>query len=576
MAGAPAFRTDRTWNRQRCTGTRRGPSSAFLCTHENEPAMRIPATLLLYISFLSTSLATERPVSSKLTSAKVFLEGAQVSRTANATIPSGTSTLVFTGLAQYLDPRSIQVTGKGGYNILSVNHRVNHLTESPSKKEIEDLQARIRKMERDVATETGLKQVWEQEEQLLLKNTAIGGQQQGVTAAQLQAVNDYVRERLKAVKAGVLTQQEKINQINEELQKLRQQMQQLQAQAPRPTSEVVVEISSTIEVKATFALEYFVQQARWTPAYDLRATGVGKPIELLMKAEVTNNTGEDWEKVALSLSSGNPTLGGVMPNLNPWTLWLPQVLRETSSAGRPTRAKSDAEEQRMGAPMMDAVTIAADKPAIRTIANTVEQRTTTVEFVIETPFSIPSDGKAHTVGVNTHNVRATYKHYATPKLDRDAFLYARTTGWEDLNLLPGEANVFFEGTYVGKSYLRLDVPQDTLEISLGRDKGVVVERVKRKASDQKAFIGGKRNVTIGWDLTVRNTKGTAVDLEVRDQYPLSPQSEIEVKLEDRGGAVVDDKKGSLTWNFTLEPRGTKKLGFSYSVRHPKDMPVVLE
>lgn len=538
--------------------------------------MRIPAILLLSCTFLSTTLAAERAVSSKLTTAKVFLQGAQVSRTASATIPSGTSTLVFTGLAQHLDPRSIQVTGKGGYNILSVNHRVNHLTESPSKKEIEDLQARIRKMERDMATETGLKQVWEQEEQLLLKNTAIGGQQQGVTAAQLQAVNDYVRERLKAVKAGVLSQQEKINQINEELQKLRQQMQQLQAQAPRPTSEVVVEISSTIEVKATFALEYFVQQARWTPAYDLRATGVGKPIELLMKAEVINNSGEDWDKVSLSLSSGNPTLGGVMPNLAPWTLWLPQVLRETSNAGRPTRAKSDAEEQRMGAPMMDAVTIAADMPASRTVANIVEQRTTTVEFVIETPFSIPSDGKAHTVGVNTHSVPATYKHYATPKLDRDAFLYARTTGWEDLNLLPGEANVFFEGTYVGKSFLRLDIPQDTLAISLGRDKGVVVERVKRKVSDQKAFIGGKRNVTIGWDLTVRNTKGTAVDLEVRDQFPLSPQSEIEVKLEDNGGAVVDDKKGFLTWNFTLEPRATRKLGFSYSVRHPKEMPVVLE
>ena len=535
---------------------------------------------LLTSLLLSTAVfvhATERNTPSKLSSAKVFLQGAQVGRTASATIPAGTSTLVFTGLAQHLDPQSIQVTGKGGYTILSVNHRVNHLTESPAKKEIEELQARIKKMERDVASETGLRQVWEQEEQLLLKNTAIGGQQQGVTAAQLQAVNDYVRERLKAVKAGMLTQQEKINTLTEELQKLRQQMQQLQAQAPRPTSEVVVEISSATEVKATFTLEYFVQQARWTPAYDLRATGVGKPIELLMKAEVMNNTGEDWDKVALSLSSGDPTLGGVMPKLSPWTLWAPRPLQEVSITGRPTRAKAESDAyMNAGAPMPATMDIAEERSATRTVANTVEQRSTTVEFVIETPFTIPSDAKAHTVGVRTHNIPATYKHYATPKLDKDAFLYACTTGWEDLDLLSGQANVFFEGTYVGKSFLRLDVPQDTLEISLGRDKGVVVERVKRKLSDQKAFIGGKRNVTVGWDLTVRNTKGTAVDLEVRDQYPLSPQSEIEVKLEDKGGAVVDDKKGFLTWNFTLEPRATRKLGFSYSVRHPRDMPVVLE
>lgn len=532
---------------------------------------------LLAVAVSTMAMAQERTTPSKLTSAKVFLQGAQVARTATATVPAGTSTLVFTGLAQQLDPQSIQVTGKGGYTILSVNHRVNHLTESPAKKEIEELQARIKKMEREVASETGLRQVWEQEEQLLLKNTAIGGQQQGVTAAQLQAVNDYVRERLKAVKSGVLTQQEKINGLNEELQKLRQQMQQLQAQSPRPTSEVVVEISSATEVKATFTLEYFVQQAAWTPAYDLRATGVGKPIELLMKAEVVNNSGEDWDKVALSLSSGNPTLGGVMPRLSPWTLWAPRPLQEVSITSRTSRAKAESEGYMIaGAPMPATMDIAEERAATRTVANTVEQRSTTVEFVIETPFTIPSDAKAHTVGVRTHNIPATYKHYATPKLDKDAFLYARTTGWEDLDLLSGQANVFFEGTYVGKSYLRLEVPQDTLEISLGRDKGVVVERVKRKISDQKALIGGKRNVTIGWDLTVRNTKGTAVDLEVRDQYPLSPQSEIEVKLEDRGGAVVDDKKGFLTWNFTLEPRATRKLGFSYSVRHPKELPVVLE
>jgi uncharacterized protein (TIGR02231 family) len=531
--------------------------------------------LLLHTTLLLTFTlsASERPVTSKLTSAKVFLQGAQVARSASATVPAGTSTLVFTGLAQHLDAQSIQVTGKGGYTILSVNHRVNHLTESPAKKEIEELQARIKKLERDVATETGLRQVWEQEEQLLLKNTSIGGQQQGVTASQLQAVNDYVRERLKAVKGGLITQQEKIATLNEELQKLRQQMQQLQAQAPRPTSEVVVEISSKAEVKATFTLEYFVQQARWTPAYDLRATGVGQPIELLMKAEVLNNSGEDWDKVALSLSSGNPTLGGVMPKMSPWTLWMPRLIQETSMSLRPGRARQD-DDQRAGAPAaMDEMVL---KEAERTVATTVEQRSTTVEYVIETPFTIPSDGRNHTVGVRTHNIAATYKHYATPKLDKDAFLYARTTGWEDLDLLSGQANVFFEGTYVGKSFLRLDVPQDTLEISLGRDKGVVVERVKRKVSDQKAFIGNKRNVTIGWDLTVRNTKGTAVDLEVRDQYPLSPQSEIEVKLEDKGGAVVDDKKGFLTWSFTLEPRATRKLGFSYSVRHPKEMPVVLE
>jgi uncharacterized protein (TIGR02231 family) len=537
-------------------------------------------TSLLSIALLPLCLSAadgEKPVTSKVTASKVFLNGAQVSRTAGATIPAGASTLVFTGLTQSLDPMSIQVSGKGGYAILSVNHRINYLTESPKKKEIEELQARIKQLEHDWAIENGLQQVWVNEEQLLLKNSQVGGQQSGLTAAQLQAVNDYVRERMKAMKAGWLAQEEKKRAIGEEADKLRAQLAQLQGQAPRPTSEIVVEIDAPAEVAATFVLTYFVGNAGWTPAYDLRAKSVGQPIELLMKALVLNNTGEDWTRVELGLSSGNPTQGGVMPTLQPWVLEQPRILQSLSSRG--ARAYDDARAPAAPPSVAEgAVTMNKyeEMPATLEVANTVVYRTTTVEFAIDAPFTIPADGMPHTVAVKTHSVPATYKHYCTPKLEKDAFLYARTTGWEDLNLLPGQANVFFEGTYVGQSFLDLSKPQDTLAISLGRDKGVVVERVRRKGTDDKAVVGTKRTVTRGWDLTVKNNKATAVDLEIVDQYPLSPRSEIEVKLEDKGGATVNEQTGRLTWNLTLEAKGSRKLGFSYSVKHPKDQPVMVE
>ena len=516
--------------------------------------------------------AAEIPVKSRITAARIFLSGAQIDRSAKATLRPGPNTILFTGLAQDLDPQSIQITGKGGYTILSVEHRMDHLSESPMKKEIGDLEDRIEDLEREMEWEKAQQQVFEQEEQLLLKNTSIAGQDNGVTASQLQAVNDYVRERLRVVKKGWLDQQRKLKDLNEELAKLRQQMQQFQSQAPRPTSVIQVEIDSPAEVNATFAIGYFVHNAGWSPAYDLRAKGVGDPIELLMKAQVVNNSGEDWENVALSLSSGDPTLGGTMPKLTPWTLYAYRPVPRQRPIMEQSRARSD--EAQM------AVTGSADMEEemdVRyMVSNTLAHRATTFEFVIETPFSVPSDGRPHTIGVKSHEVPATYQHYVTPKLDKDAFLYARTTGWEDLGLLPGQANIFFEGTFVGETFLDLDIPRDTLEISLGRDKGVVVERVKRKKTDEKAIIGSKRTVTIGWDITVRNTKNTAIDLEVRDQYPIGQQSEIEVKLEEKGDAIVDEEKGSLKWKFTLDPKATKKLGFAYSVKHPKDMPVVLE
>ncbi|MBK6368767.1 MAG: mucoidy inhibitor MuiA family protein [Flavobacteriales bacterium] len=537
--------------------------------------MRTILFSLVLIPLLANA-GDERPIPSKITEAKVFLTGAQVARSATTKVPAGTSTFVFTGLAEALDPQSIQVTGKGGYQILSVNHRMNYLTESPKKKELEELRTRIKKLEKDYAYEKAMQDVWVNEEQLLQKNASIGGQQNGITASQLTAVNDYVRERLKAIKTNWLLQQEKLTALHEDAEKLRQQAGQLQAQAPRPTSEVVVEISSTTEVSATFGLSYFVRNAGWAPAYDLRATGVGKPIELSMKAQVTNNSGEDWDKVDLSLSSGNPTLGGVMPALSPWTLYMPRIMQTQGIGGvRKERAMMDAAPSMASGGVMQ-LKDEEEMEASTIVWNTTENRTTTVEFVIQTPFNVPSDGVPHMIGVSSQMIPATYKHYVTPKRDKDAFLYARTTGWEDLNLLPGQANVFFEGTFVGQSYLQLDIPNDTLEISLGRDKGVTVERVKRKTTNEKASIGSKRTVTIGWDITVRNTKVTAIDLEVRDQYPLSPQSEIEVKLEERGEATVNEQTGLLTWNLTVTPKETKKLGFSYTVKYPKEMPVVLE
>lgn len=511
----------------------------------------------------------EQPVPSKVASAKVYLQGAQVERSARLTLGAGHSTLVLTGLPQGLDPQSVQVTGKGAWSMLSVNHRINYLSETADKKEVEDLQVRIKAKEHELNAEANAKAVWDQEEQLLQKNLSVAGQQNGVTVGQLQAVNEYVRARLAAVKAGQLVQTEKLTAIGEELGKMRQQLQQMQAQGARPTSEVVLEVEAAAAVQASLRIAYFVHQASWTPAYDLRAMGTDQPISLSMKAQVVNGTGEDWDQVELSLSSGNPTLGGVMPTLQPWILaqpWQPVPVR-----GARLNEMSKAEG---AAPMPQADGM--DMDAMDVVATTVQQRTTTWEYGVDAPFTIPADGASHTVRIKEHQLTADYRYACTPKLDRDAFLYARTTGWEDLDLMPGEANVFFEGSYVGKSYLALDRPEDTLQVSLGRDKGIVVDRVKRKPRNDKSLVGGKRTVEVGWDISVRNTKGVPVELDLLDQWPLSPRSEVEVKLEESGGAVTDPQTGRMTWKLSLAPKETRKLAFRYTVKYPKDQPVVVE
>ncbi len=204
------------------------------------------------------------------------------------------------------------------------------------------------------------------------------------------------------------------------------------------------------------------------------------------------------------------------------------------------------------------------------------ERSTTVEFEIETPYNIPSDGKQYTVQMKDYELPAYYEYYCAPKLDPDAFLTAQVTGWEEFNILSGEANLFFEGTFLGKSILDVQVVKDTLDISLGRDKGIVVDRKKQKDYSKKQFIGNKKTDYRSWDIEVRNKKKQSVNLVIEDQFPLATNSDIEVKQESSGGADLDKDTGILRWKMNLGKNESKKVNFKYSVKYPKRKEVVLD
>ncbi|HRH37791.1 MAG TPA: DUF4139 domain-containing protein, partial [Flavobacteriales bacterium] len=218
----------------------------------------------------------------------------------------------------------------------------------------------------------------------------------------------------------------------------------------------------------------------------------------------------------------------------------------------------------------------ANTVATTALSEAAVQRATNFEFPISVPYTIPSDGQNHQVGVQEQELPGSYSYYCTPKLDLDAFLFAKVTGWESLNLLAGPAYIYFEGTFVGESLLDLDGVGDTLDINLGRDKGVTVQRTKRKDFSKKQTIGGKRTESVGWEIAVRNNKPQPVDLVITDQYPVPVRDEIEVHLDESGAAAVNTEKGFLTWKVRVEPRTNQKWQFGYTVKVPKEQVIVLE
>jgi len=168
---------------------------------------------------------------------------------------------------------------------------------------------------------------------------------------------------------------------------------------------------------------------------------------------------------------------------------------------------------------------------------------------------------------------ADYIYFAVPKLDKDAFLVARSTGWEDLNLLPGEANVFFEGSFVGSIFLNTVSTEDTLDISLGRDKRIIVEREKNKDVTGSGIFGGTKIRQFSYTISMKNIRKETVKLIIEEQIPVSRQKDIDVKVLELSGGELNAETGKITWRVELAPSAIMKKIISFSVKYPKDKPI---
>ena len=204
------------------------------------------------------------------------------------------------------------------------------------------------------------------------------------------------------------------------------------------------------------------------------------------------------------------------------------------------------------------------------------EKQTTVDFEIETPYTVNSDNKSYAIDMTTYNLPSDYQYYCVPKIDRDAFLIANIKDWEKYNLLAGEANIFFEETFVGKTLLDVRYASDTLQISLGRDKNVAVSREKLTDFTTKQFIGNKKEETRAWTINVKNNKSQKINMVLLDQIPKSTLEEIEVELQKNSGAKYDSETGEIKWEFTLEPSNKKNFELKYSVKYPKYRNLIIE
>jgi uncharacterized protein (TIGR02231 family) len=534
--------------------------------------MKKSIVLFLLFGLFQMVSASEKEIKSKIKNVTVFLTGAEINRSAYVSLSAGNQVVVLKGLSQYIDANTIQVTGKGNFVILGVDFRRNYINTTQNTPEMLKLQDSLKYYNDHIEENTQMLDVYNNEKQMILANKVLNGENVSFEPSKLAELSNFYRTRIKDINLKSLELNRKNKHFSNRVKLLSRQISELTGKGNTTTGEILVTIAAKASTNGTLELKYKVGNAGWVPSYDIRSKSLNDKIQISYKASLYQNTGVDWENVNITFSTGNPNLSNIKPELYPWYL---QYYNTYYKNGRAKAAYSNA-------PQLQSVEIAEEDEApaysgkSESDAKSISSFTQSVnnlvnsEFKLGVPLTIESNGKRQLLIIDEHELTAQYKYYAVPKLDKNAFLIAKITGWEELSLLPGEINLYNAGTYVGKSYLDPAETQDTLEISLGRDQSIVLDRKTIKDFCKNQVVGSSRKITKAYEITVRNPKSENLEIEILDQIPLSKNNEITVSADEISGGKLDEKTGIIRWNISLKPKESKKLQLKFTVKYPKD------
>lgn len=540
---------------------------------------------ILSAFLLVTAIAlAQKPIftTAKVKAATVYFNAAEISQTTNVNLPLGTSEIVIKNVAVDLNENSVQIGAPASVTVLSVQFTNDYVTEyeidlkSPALKKVKDSIVLVQK---EILKVGNAKNSETKTLALLDKNQQVSGANSGLNVMELMKMVDYYKAKQTEIANTINTLTEKEQKLNEILQKLNNKLEVDTSKEGKTSSgKLIVQVMNNLAGAVPLDITYLSNNASWTPFYDLRTESVTAPINMMYKAQVIQNTGIDWKKVKLTLSSGVPNQNNQAPLLSSWFLnyRTNERLQEVVVMGYGSKKKGVSNQLQgrvtgvqIANEEMDAQPIMQSESSISNYT-TVSENQLNVSFDIDIPYDILSNGKVHSVSLKEIKLPASYKFYAVPRADKDAFLLAQIADYSKYNLLRGEANIIFEGMYVGKTFIEPSQTSDTLSLSMGRDKKVTIKREKVVDQSGTKFLSSKKEQTFTFDITIRNNKKEAIEMLLKDQYPLSSNKDIEIELLQSDNAKVNLETGILTWQLQMKPNETKKIRISYKVRYPKD------
>lgn len=613
----------------------------------------------------------DKKVTANLKHVTVFTNGAQVVRTHSANLLAGEQVITFTGLSPYTDVKSMQIKARGKLTVLGVNYRTIHPDSLQRIKQLREAEKQVKltdEKERELRAQL---EVINAQLELVKTNCSTGSRTAVTPLANIKELNNYyAQETLELKKKAIAIDQElaKLAEIREKQEKTVDSIAHLKLKS---ITEADLKLQVPQAGKVEFNLTYYVKNAGWYPTYDLRSDGLGQPLQLSYKAHMFQKTQEEWNNILVTLSSANPSLSNIAPELRTYWLnfgrqaprydnelgadgsvsgvvldeqgepligcsvmvvgtglgtvtdingqysialprgksqlkfayvgYLSQTCRVNGSTlnvrmkedntaleevvvvgygvskkGKSSRVREDVSEALQGG--IAGLSVVKDREMSESdlIAVNEQKAQFGYEFDIKQPLTLSSDGKTTTTEIARYQLPATYQYLGIPRADKDAFLVADATNWQQYSLLEGEANVYFENSFIGKTILDPTVANDTLHFSLGRDNGIRIQRTKVSARSTRRLLASSQEQDMTWRITVKNSRQEAVSLILQDQIPVSENSNITVTTEELSGGQLDKSTGIVVWQLQLQPNEQREFIVQYRVKYPKSRHLVVE
>ncbi len=519
--------------------------------------------MLFAVALFWCTATLQAAIPAKLQGVKVYLQGAELRHLANLQVNAGEQQLIITGLAGQIDDRSIRLASdKAGITVLGYQLRQNFLRQNDDLPEIRSLLDSIMRYTRLQEDDRVRTEVLVQEQQMILANKQVGGSNSGMSVLELQKLAEFYRSRLSELNLKILQAKRVDAEHNERIKKLRQQLDQRKALLPEFVQELVLDISAEMRSTGTLEITYTSPNVYWEPFYDLRAESLSKPLQLIAKARIVQQTAIDWQDVEVAISSAVPAQFVSKPILNPWVLDFVELYHPV--AGHAPRAYQ-AETMSMDA--------AGGFSNLKTNIPTKQVNYLNYEYKPKERVTIRHN-EARLVTLEEKMLENSYGHYVAPKQQKDVLLMAYVTGWEKLNLLPGNARIYLENALVGESWMNFQGgDSDTLELSLGIDKRVQVSYDQQCTFTSDRRLGNSRKKDYAYTIKIRNSHQAPVNLMVEDVIPISANKEIEVTDVKLGSAQTVNDKGLLRWKLNVGAGGQQQLDYSFSVKYPKNKTV---